>query len=410
MLPSLNSAISGLNCNNMLMSIIGNNVANTNTVGYKECTASFSEVLSQSLGGVSNGAQIGRGVKMTNISPIFTQSSLEATQSPTDLAISGEGFFSVKNPESGLTYYTRAGNFIFNKEGNLVTPEGNVLQGWPIVNEEMQGATMDINLSGFSFTPKATSTIDMGLNLDSTEPIIAGGFVAATPASTSNFSSNITAYDSLGNSHDIAVYFTKTADNTWTYNAATETGTINTGGNGTIAFNSDGTQDAAASSTSDLDISFENGPAANQLINFDFGNTTQYATSSTLNSMVQDGYGSGSLLTIGIDLDGLITGISTNGCVQELAKIVVATFESPWGLSKIGDNLFAEARDSGTPITSQTGGGSIGSILASTLESSNVDLGAQFMKMIIVQRSYQANARVITTSDQLLNEMVNLKR
>ncbi|MGA1869006.1 MAG: flagellar hook protein FlgE [bacterium] len=428
MLPSLNTGISGLNSNSLLMSIIGNNIANINTVGYKECAASFAEVLSQSLSGSTAGSQVGRGVKTTQVSPIFTQSALETTQSATDLAISGDGFFVVRNPESDSYFYTRAGNFNFNKDGNLVTPESNILQGWAINDGQIEGAFSDINLSGFSFTPSATTKVTMNINLDARADVLGVAFDKTRPVATSNYSATSAVYDSLGNTHNVTVYFTKTGDNTWNWNVVVPTADIDTAAataastsgddgtnplSGTLTFNTDGsfpTDGSGITITRNENFYFANGATPAQTINFDFLQTSQYGSVSNINSMSQDGYGSGNLVDIKIDIDGLITGISTNKNVQELAKISIATFQSPAGLTKKGDNLFEESQDSGNPIISQTVGGNVGNIMASALESSNVDLGAQFMKMIVVQRAYQANARVITTSDQLLNEVVNLKR
>ena len=706
MLSSLYSAVSGIQANGNEISVIGNNIANSNTTGFKSSRASFENIMSTTLGGGS-GSQVGRGVLTGSIMPIISQSSFDTTSSPTDMAIDGTGFFVVKD-KGGKSYYTRAGDFIFNKNGKLISPSGYTVQGWAIDEKtgEATGDIKDIDISSISSSSKATSKITLGANLDSTyetkfvinsyndkivvndgtgagaktytiengvytgsslaekiqsklgisdftvtfdnvtgkfnftnnsgntvtlnttdpdfsmgevlglkikdlngdgsytsadnisiatgssskssaipelttksnkittdnnkiifeedgtqytatiatgnysleeyvdsttntiktplgkaiedalnnavdsnganpknkytidfdkdtgkfkinatnntatdstvkfywgddtvsndpgadttaeqilgfvkktfdnqnNPNVKNSFTLNVPAngssyltslyapdtvfdnSTYDYSSTMNVFDTLGNPHNVTLYFKKVAENYWEWHATVSGDELDgglkdddgnpqvyeVGNGGYLSFNSSGSL-REATGLNDLYFNFSGGAKSLQKISLDFGTSTlsggsgldgvtQFASSSTTFSQSQDGYGSGTLTGYSVSSDGIISGIYTNGEIKGLAKLALAKFKNPWGLSSTGKNLFEQTIDSGDAIIGAPNTGGRGKIVASALERSNVDIAEQFVKLISAQRAYQANSRVITTSDQLLMEVVNLKR
>jgi len=417
MLKSLFTGVSGLNAMSMAMGTIGNNIANVNTVGFKGMRNLFADLLASSVGKVS----IGGGVRLSSTTPSFSQGSIITTGNTTDLAIDGDGFFIIDTGDG--TYYSRSGIFLLDADGYLVTPEGYKVQGWQLdENGTINSTLSDINLANIMTAAKATSTVKLKTNLNAEADIITAAFDWNDP-STYNYSTTLTVYDSLGKAHAISVYFVKTADNTWDahYVYVDGTGTtVEASTTQTITFNSDGSLDDDNSGTA-INFSFGGGAASPQAIYFDYGTgtseggtgldgSTQYATPFSTNFLGQDGYTAGDLKSISINEDGIIEGLFSNGQVRNLYQIALADFVSPWNLIKIGDNLFAETGASGQPIIDVPNTGGRGKIISGALEMSNVDLATEFTNLILVQRAFQANARVITTSDEMLTELVNLKR
>ncbi|MBI5409061.1 MAG: flagellar hook protein FlgE [Nitrospirae bacterium] len=426
MLTSLFTAVSGMNANGVALSVIGDNVANMNTTGFKSSKAAFGDILSQSLGT----SQIGRGVTVSAVTPMFTQGSFENSASVLDLAVDGDGLFIVG--DSSGTFYTRAGQFTMDKEGYVVNPDGMRLQGYLFSATGTASSGLgDINLSTLNSSPNKTTTVEISANIDSRETAIAGGFDVTDPDNTSHFSSSITVYDSLGNGHVVNIYFTKNVEtptgNTWEWNAVVNAGDSFSGNTeiqatGTLDFDNNGfldTESAITYPTGGFD--FTGGADADQTIDFEFGTsiaeggagndgTTQYGAASATIFQSQDGYSSGSLRSITITQEGIITGIFTNGQTRAVGQIALAKFLAPTELTKMGKNLYAESTDSGQPVISVPGTSGTGQVLANTLELSNVDLAEEFVKMIISQRGFQANSRIISMSDELMQEMVNLKR
>lgn len=423
MLSALFSGISGLSAHQNAISVIGNNIANVNTVGFKGSRTAFSNVLSQSIIDVG---QIGRGVKLADVSKNFAQGSFESTSSVTDLAIDGNGFFIVEN--SNGRYYTRAGQFSLNSDGLLVTTDGSRVQGYSINSSgSRDGSLGDIDLSSPSSSPKATTKVTLSLNLNSDESV-PSAFSTSDPDGTSNFSSAITVYDSLGNGHLTTVYFRKDSENTWEWHALVDGGEL-TGGtsgtlqevaSGTLTFNEYGALDTETTTSSDFD--FAGGAAQNQSITFEFGTsittdggtgldgTTQFAAPSATNFQNQDGYSSGSLQSLSINGEGILTGLFSNGATKDLYQLALANFKNPNGLTSIGGNLFAESKDSGLPILGVGKSSGFGTINSGSLELSNVDLSQEFVNMITIQRGFQANSKIILAGDEMLQDLVNLKR
>lgn len=435
LVSSMYTGASGLQTLSTSIEVISNNISNVNTVGFKAGRAEFQDLLSQSLGD----SQVGRGVTLDAISSTFAQGSFQNTSISTDLAISGEGFFILSDGIS--EYYSRAGEFRFNAEGTLVNPNGLLVQGYQYDNNGNNlGVVGEINFANLSSTPKMTETITVGQNLDATGDT--NVFDAADPVNTSNFSTTVTVYDSLGSSHTVTVYYNKTGDNTWEWNATVDPDEVTTalvdpddlvieGGSGTLIFNEDGSLQnteaippTGATVAPSATFDFAGGATANQTIAFNFGTptladlsggtgldgTTQFASDSVINFQSQDGYPTGNLQGLEIDQDGVVTGIFSNGRSREIAQIAIATFTNNNGLKKSGGNLYLSTIASGDATVTQPNTGAAGAISSNTLELSNVDLTNEFVNMITTQRGFQASSRVISTSDEMLNEIVNLGR
>ncbi|HET6466264.1 MAG TPA: flagellar hook protein FlgE, partial [Nitrospiria bacterium] len=429
-LTSLFTGVSGLDAFGTGLSVVSNNIANMNTTGFKSGSVSFADIISQTLSGATATSQVGRGVYVNGITTQFDQGSFETTSNGLDLAIEGDGFFSVRDP-SGAIAYTRAGSFAVNVNGDVATPDGFVLQGYqadPAGN--LTGQVADLNLASSTFPPLATTQASFVANVDS-RVTIPPAFDVNNPSTTSNFSTSLTVYDSLGNGHLITVYFRKSletpAGNTWEYFAVVN-GSDSASGNteiqaqGTLAFTTNGaldTESATVYPTGGFD--FNGGATQNQTIALDFGDSittnggtgllgvTQFGSSSAVVQQTQDGYASGSLQSVSVSKDGVITGLFTNGKNRTLGQVALARFTSPQGLVHLGDNLFGSTVDSGQPILGAPNAGGMGKVLSDSLELSNVDLAQQFVKMIEYQRGFQANSRVITTTDEILQELVNLR-
>lgn len=440
-LTSLFTGISGLNANGTSLSVIGNNIANVNTVGFKASRAAFADVLSQSLTG-SSGSQIGRGVYLSDVSTLFSQGSMETTSSALDFGIDGEGFFQV-NDSAGTSFYSRAGQFSMNSDGDIVNPEGYFLQCYqsdPAGN--ITNTIGNIDVSSNTTPPNLTSNVQLTANLDSSEVPLATGFDINDVTNSYHFSNSMTVYDSLGNQHLVTAYFTKIHEDTaggtgnyWQWNAVADglTGP-EVMGRGYLQFDTSGA--LVAENIADMDIdpvtglsmpgvmssfSFTGGGLQNQAISFDFGTgiadggsgldgTTQFGSASSTVFLHQDGYASGSLKNLNVNQSGIISGLFTNGQTRTIGQVVIGLFTNPDGMSKIGKNLYAQTYDSGQPVLGVPDNGGRGRILSNTLELSNVDLAEEFIKLITTQRAFQANSRIITTTDSMLEELVNLKR
>lgn len=396
-LSSLYTGASGLTSFGNALSVIGNNIANTNTVGYKSSRPVFADLVAD---------QLGAGVFVSSVEGNFKQGTPSTTGNALDLAIEGNGFFQV-NSSSGLSFYTRAGQFHQDADGNVVDSNGYFLQGYQAdASGEIGGTLGNINVANTSSAPKTTTTGTIQANLNAADSVPTQAFSVTNPA-TYNFSTNLTFYDSLGSSHSAGFYFVKTATaGTWNLysqvdgGAATAATDLVFGANG--ALTSGGTQN--------LSLPIAGGATTPQPVTFDFTGMTQYGAPSAVIAQSQNGYAAGSLQRIAIDTDGVVTGSFTNGQSRELAQVALNLFASPVGLTRSGQNLFAQSPDSGAPVTGKPNSGGAGAVRSGSLELSNVDLGEEFVSMISAQRGFQANSRVITTADELLNELVNLKR
>jgi flagellar hook protein FlgE len=427
-LTSLFTAVSGMNANSLALSVIGDNIANMNTTGFKSSRTAFGDILASQLGE----SQVGRGVLMTAITPQFNQGTFENTANVLDLAVDGDGLFILT--DSAGSYYSRAGQFSMDSNGNVVNPSNQRLQGYLY---SATGATTsglgDINISALNSAPNSTSGVTISANLDS-RSTIPPAFAVGSANATSNFSSSITVYDSLGNGHIVDVYFRKASEaaagNSWEWFAVVGasdslSGLTEIQANGTVTFTNNGALNTESAENYPLasgGFDFTGGAAQGQVIDFDFGNsivtdsgtglngTTQFGSPSSTIYQNQDGFSSGSLKSITISQDGTMTGIFTNGQTRAIAQVALAKFAAPSNLQKMGKNLYAESTRSGQPVISTPGTSGTGTVLSNTLEQSNVDLAEEFVRLILSQRGFQANSRMISTSDELMMELVNLKR
>ena len=425
MLTSLYTAISGMDSNGTSLSVIGDNIANMNTVGFKSSSISFGDVLSQSLSGASGQSQIGRGVEVQSVSPTFTQGSFQTTSSGLDLAVDGDGLFIVNNGNAQA--YTRAGQFSLNKTGNIVNPDGLVLQGYLAdASGKITGTTGDLQIASSQSPANPSSVAKVTLNLDATAATPAAAFTLDGNGDTINSdplnynsSTTVNVYDSQGGAHPVTAYFVKTAvANTWDVhyvqqdpaNAAllTEAATTQT-----LTFDQNGVLTGVAGAAPTFD--FGATVATPQTVTFDYGlgtnnASTQFASSFSVQNLSQDGYSAGSLQTVSINDQGIITGVFNNGQTRSIGQVALARFLSPSRLTKMGRNLFAESSDSGQPIIGAANTSGLGKVLSNSLELSNVDLATEFVKMITAQRGFEANSKVITTTDQMLQLLVSMKQ
>ena len=415
------SGLSGLATNANALNVIGNNLSNINTVGFKGSSTTFRDIFSTSLGGVStqgngNPIQFGLGVQVNSVSQDFSQSSFQGTGNALDMAIQGNGFFTLQTSD-GRQVFTRAGNFTRNNGGFLVASDGSNVMGWNrdattgTVNTSASLAPISID-AGTTASAFATQNIRTGVNLNAS---------AATGA-TSLLTTPIQVYDSQGNTQTLTVTYTKTGTNTWSYAIAGPAGaTVGGQSTGTLTFSSSGAlQDinglgASAAADPILNITWGNGAAAST-INFNMVNTdgssniTQFSAASSTSSSFQDGYGAGTLRDLTVDQNGIISGTFTNGQVIQLAQVALSTFNNVNGLVQTGNNHWGQSLASGSPTIGLANQGGRGGVLGSNLELSNVDVAGEFTKLILSQRGYQANSRIVTTTDELLQETLNLKR
>jgi flagellar hook protein FlgE len=404
-LTSLFSAVSGLNTYGNAMSVIGNNIANVGTAGFKSSRASFADLVSASLGGGSTTGQVGLGVFLNDVQTSFVQGSLSNTGNTLDLAIDGNGFFNVRDA-AGTVSYSRAGQFQVNNLGEIVDPSGRFLQGYQASTTGIiLGTVGNITLSTATIAPQASSTAAVEANLDAASTVPATAF-NSNDATTYNFSNGMTIYDSLGAQHQLRLYYVKSAANTWNLHSQIDGGATTAQTN--LVFNTSGVLTGGGAQTFSLPIT---GGAATPLsVAMDFSNITQFGSASSLTDQTQDGFTSGSFQSLSIDEEGQVVAQFTNGQTRTLAQIVLSRFTNPNGLTRSGENGFAATIDSGAPLDGAPTNNGLGRLISQTIEQSNVDLGKEFVDMIITQRAFQANSRAITTSDEMLQELVNLKR
>jgi flagellar hook protein FlgE len=423
MLRSMFSSVSGLRAHQLMMDVIGNNIANVNTAGFKSSSVVFQDLLSQmvrgaaspqaTLGGV-NPAQVGLGVRVGGAQTSFAQGASQLTNRPTDMSILGDGFFVLRS--AGETVYSRLGSFTFDNDGRLTGPTGALVQGWNAVNGEI-----DTN------APVESLQFPLGRILAPTQAanVRIGGNIPSESAIGAQVTSSITIYDAQGTAIPLTFLFTKAAANTWDLevSALDSTGTSVpvpeydpaisvtfdpvTGLPTTVFPNIDADALGAA-----LGRTF----AAGTEIVIDPGDATdgdalrQYAGTNSFAGISQDGSQVGFLRSFSVGENGVVTGLFSNGKVQELAQIAVANFANPGGLEKAGDSAFRQTLNSGLPQVGGAATGGRGTLSGGTLEMSNVDLAQEFSQLIVSQRGFQANSRVISAADEVLQDLVNLRR
>jgi flagellar hook protein FlgE len=452
-LKAMYSGVSGLRAEGEALGVVGDNIANANTVGFKAQRAIFQDVLGHSILAGTGTNLPGSGVKIGDIQQLFTQGTLTTTGISTDVALSGEGFFTVKGSVNGLSgnFFTRAGQFVLDASGNLVNPGGLKVQGYAANGDGTFAAALsDVKAPTSAIPARATQEAFITANLRSTTPIVSvidpltgavtnPPFDPQNPSTTSSFSDTLTVYDSLGTAHTIDVYFRKETEsatgNTWSWNALTSGDETNLGGggtagqnnplgNGTLTFDSNGA--LTAGSPSSFSVTYDGATAQTIVLNMGtvlgtadpvtgevsdgLNGITQFASQSNVSSHSQDGYASGDFSGIAIDGNGVVQGLYTNGEKLDLAQLAIAKFQSNDGLGRAGESLWIDTRDSGQAAYGTAGSGGRGATSAGAVEASNVDLAEEFVGLIQHQRSFSANSKTITTADEMLQELINIKR
>ncbi len=416
MMRAMFSSVSGLRNHQTWMDVIGNNIANADTVGFKASRVTFQESFVQQIAGASrpsstlggvNPMQIGSGVDIGSIDQLFTQGTLENTGQTLDLAIQGNSFFVLG--QDANRGYTRAGNFQLDAMGHMVSPaSGFNVQGVnadPFGNFPTTGAVGDIRLRlGEKSPPKQTTSMMLSGNLDASAEV------------GDTHTMGITAYDKAGTPHELKLTFVNTAPGEWSWTASSPTAAIGPDGSGTLSFNADGSLKSFAYPGGASTITLTPTAGDPVEITIDAGSQDGIdgivgfsgASDSVISS--QNGYAAGDLINLLVDSHGVISGAFSNGTTRPLARVALATFTNPAGMISSGNNMWSVSANSGEAVLGFAGDTITDAITPGALESSNVDLSQEFTNMIIAQRGYQADARVITTADDMLNEVVNLRR
>lgn len=411
-MPVFSIPLSGLNSSSAALANIANNLANLNTVGYKQQSTLFKDLFYQTIGTTGSGdpIQTGAGSAVGEVSSKFTPGSIESTGVNTDVAIGGDGFFVTER--SGVLSYTRAGNFSKAEDGTLVTADGAQVMGYPAVNGQISqtgGLAPVVVGSGFFSPPHATSSVKLTTNLD------------ANAAVADSYPTSATIYDSLGQGHVITFQFTKTGPGAWNYDVSipgaevgSQSATVSLA-SGALQFDGNGNLTTPAADVTGLNIaSFADGASPLtfkwSLYGAGASSLTQVASPSSTTATSQDGYSSGSLEDFAIGSDGVVEGTFSNGKSIVLGQLVLANFPNVQGLIRNGGNSFQSSLASGAPAVGAPGTGGRGKLSGGALELSNVDIASEFANLITSQRAFQANARTITSFDEIMQDTINLKR
>lgn len=421
---SLYTGVSGLQTNSQELSVVGDNVANANTIGFKKSRAAFEDILGQNL--ATAGGEIGLGAKLSHVQKILTQGALTTTGLATDLALQGDGFFMVKGTDN-VNYFTRAGQFTVDEDGYMTNLDGLRVQGFGADEQgNIAGVVSELQIGAASSLPNPTSEVVMQGNLDASAAAPINAPIDPLDPDSYNFSNSTTLYDSLGNAISATAYFASDGAGGWSYEVYTDGANV-TGGtpgtatqilDGTLTYGTDGELIDHTQNTTTFDPA---GATAPQTVTLNFGDPTnaggtglggmtQFSNPSSVSFLNQDGFGAGELANVRIEQDGTITGAFTNGQTRPLGQVAVADFTAADQLDRIGGNLFAATATSGEPNVGVAGTGGKGTVVAGALEQSNVDLASEFVRMIVAQRGYQANSKTVTTADSLLNELIQIKR
>jgi flagellar hook protein FlgE len=426
-LRTLNTGATGLTANGEALGVVADNIANANTIGFKRSRADFQDMIASA--GKNELTQTGAGSRVGKVETMWKQGALLSTDASTDLALSGEGFFVVKGTASGVdgNFYTRAGQFHLDKDGFVTNVEGLKLQGYQADSRgNILGTVGDLRVGPTALPATKTAGVNLGVNLDVRASIPSGAFDINNLGTTTNTTTSLSVYDSLGAAHQVTTYFNKTSANTWEWHAlaagnemaAGTPGVPFEGASGTLQFNSDGALQIETTVSSTWDFK---GATPGQAITFDFGTsldeggtgldgTTNFANAFTTNAATQDGFAAGSVTGINVSPTGNITGVFTNGQRRTLGQVAVANFKSTDGLIRTGQGLYAQTEESGEALLGGASTGGRGAVVSGSLEQSNVDIGQEFVDLISFQRGFQANSKIIQTADEMYGELVNMKR
>jgi flagellar hook protein FlgE len=418
------TGITGMQGLGEALAIYGDNIANANTTGFKTSRPEFQDVIAKSLKGVLGGNQIGRGTKLAAVNPIFSQGSVVQTDSATDLAITGDGFFVLEGKDGRS--FSRNGALHFDKDGALINVDGSRVMGFQADEDGKITSKLGPITAGRTVVDaKRTNEVGLFMNLDlRADP--GKKFDPTNPEKSSHFATGATVYDSAGTAHVITLYFNKLADGEWEYRAMAKGDEVVGGkkgemveqANGRLKFSTDGRlqEHEIGKST----FNFNKGALPDQEIKFNFGETvaqggdglqlTQYGSNSEAYKTIQDGYTTGTLAGLSFSDDGMLVAAYTNGANINLAQVALAKFENPEGMFKMGQNRFRESRLSGQATIGQPGSGGRGTISSKTIESSTTDIANEFINLMQAQRNFQASSKVISVADDMMQEVINLKR
>ena len=406
---SFRISLSGMNAATADLNVTSNNIANANTTGFKQGRAEFGDVFAASSSGLSRNT-IGAGVKLAAIAQQFGQGNIDFTGRNLDLAISGQGFFTLS--DGGTTVYSRAGNFGADADGFVVNPAGQRLQVYQPNSSGTgfdTGRLGDLQLTTGDSPPRASGTVTVQSNLpaDATAPTITP--FDPTDPNTYNRTTSLTVYDSLGAAHAQSLYFVKTAvPNKWELHTTIDGAAV--GGMQTLTYSGSGVLTSPSPGTIPLLPAYNPGNGANPMaLTLDLGASTQFGDSFSLAALTQDGYTTGRLTGIEVTPDGVVNARYTNGVSTPLGQVAMTNFANPQGLQSLGDNAWAETSESGQPRRGQAGTGEFGAVQGGGLEASNVDLTEQLLNMITAQRTFQANAQMIQTQDQITQTVINIR-
>jgi flagellar hook protein FlgE len=404
---SFGIALSGIHAAQSDLNVTANNIANSETTGFKQSRSEFAELFAVSSQGVST-TQTGNGVKVAAVTQQFSQGNIKATNSSLDLAISGQGFFTLS--DNGASVYTRAGAFGTDKDGYVVNAEGQRLQVYQPTSSGTFNTTTpaDLQLITSDSAPKATTTSTIVFNLPAAapQPTVAV-FDPAIPASY-NQSTSLTVYDSLGAAHTAAMYFVKTATaNTWDTRLYVDG--VAVGPAQTLTYSADGQLTVPVSGVMSFPAHTPTTGAQPMNLSFDFSQATQYGSNFSVTTVQQDGFTTGRLIGINVDPTGVVQARFTNGRSLPLGQIAISNFANPTGLQSLGNTNWAETFSSGQALHGQAGNSGFGLIQSGSLEQSNVDITAQLVNMITAQRNFQANAQMISTENQISQTVINIR-
>lgn len=404
---AFSTALSGLTAASSDLDVTANNIANSNTVGFKGARAQFADVYAAGAVNLNNSV-VGQGVRLSSTAQQFTQGNISTSSSNLDLAISGDGFYTLKSANGYV--YSRNGQFGEDKSGDVISSTGQALQVYPpLINGGFNTGTLsNLNLQTAQSAPLATTTGTVVLNLpaNTTPPSVA----PFNPANslTYNQSTSTTVYDSLGNAYPATMYFAQQAapPNTWSVNMTVNG--VSAGPAQTLTFGATGAVTAPVGGVLNFNGFTPTSGALPMTLAFNFGQTTQYGGQFGVTSITQNGYATGQLSTVAIDPTGIVSAVYTNGRSTQLGQLAMANFPNPQGLKQLGDTNWSETFTSGTVVQGVANSAGFGSIQSGALEASNVDLTTQLVKMITAQRSFQANAQVITTANQESQTVINI--
>ena len=423
---ALSTGRSGITNSGAALSVIGNNISNVGTVGFKGSRTEFADLVSAEAGGEIG--KIGLGARIGAVRTLFSQGAIEATGRSLDLGIQGTGFFVLRDGQGQL--YTRAGNFQQQADGTVTNLLGNSLQGSPVnQNGTVSGAVQDVTLAGLNSQASATASVSLKGNLQADADINATAFTTGAGANfdnafaSSTFPYSVPVFDSLGARHDVSLFFKKTGANTWEFHMGVDDAEVQggttpgkldliNGAGGTITFNPDGSLLSATGLTGTVQFAGAN----SQSIAFDLGTAnnndgmTQFAGPNGINFVSQDGFGAGGLASLNVDSNGILSATFDNGQTRPLYQLALAHFTAPEGLAPAGNQLFRATIGSGPAAVGVPGSQGNGTIVSSALEQSNVQIAQEFIDLISTQRSFQAAAKVITASDTLLGDLINIIR